>query len=51
VIGIKYDPGTLVGQSVQKTQGHYPSNTYSYATSINGGDIASSHDSIDIVPR
>jgi uncharacterized repeat protein (TIGR01451 family) len=51
VIGIKYDPGTLVGQSVQKTQGHYPSNTYSYATSINGGDITSSHDSIDVVPR
>jgi uncharacterized repeat protein (TIGR01451 family) len=53
VVGIKYDPGTLVGQSVTKsgTPPKYPTNTYSYSTSVNGSDISSSHDSIDVIPR
>jgi uncharacterized repeat protein (TIGR01451 family) len=51
VVGIKYDPGSLVGQPVSKSGGKYPTNTYSYSTSIDGGDIASSHDSIDVTPR
>jgi uncharacterized repeat protein (TIGR01451 family) len=51
IIGIKYDPGTLAGQAVAKSGGQFPSNTYSFSTSINGGDLASSHDNIGVIPR
>jgi hypothetical protein len=51
VIGIKYNPGTIVGQSVQKSGGVYPTNTYNYKTQINGTDVGTSKQGIDVKPR
>ena len=51
VIGIKYDTSTLVGQSVSKQGGHYPTNTYSYITKVNGTDFGGSAASVDVTPK
>ena len=53
IVGIKYDPGTLVGQAVSKsgTPPVFPTNTYNFSTAINGSTIATSLDSIQVVPR
>jgi uncharacterized repeat protein (TIGR01451 family) len=51
VIGIKYDTSTLVGQAVSKQGGHYPTNTYSYITKVNGTDFGGSGASVDVAPK
>jgi hypothetical protein len=48
VIGIKYDPGTIVGQSVSTP---FPTNTYSYSAKINGNLLGGSQQSIMVQPK
>jgi hypothetical protein len=47
-VGIKYDPGTLVGQLVTKP---YPTLPYSFLTYINNNAILSSQDSLKVNPK
>ncbi len=48
-IGIKYSPQNLVGQKVQKSGGKYPTNNYSWATSMGG--VTSGAVSIPVAPK
>jgi len=50
IIGIKYDPGTLDGQSVGNKP-PYPTNVYTFTTYLNGSVFGSSQDSINVKPR
>ena len=43
IVGIKYNPGTVVGTSVSTP---FPSSTYTFSTSVNGSLIATSPDSL-----
>jgi hypothetical protein len=47
-IGIKYDPGTLVGQAVTLP---YPTIPYTFVTAINNSVILSSQDSLKVNPK
>ena len=46
-VSIKYDPGSLVGQSTPSN----PTNVYTFVTSINGAPINTSTDSVNVKPR
>ena len=48
-ISIKYDPGTLVGQTVNGNP--KPTNTYTFTTWINGSAVPTSSDSVNVRPK
>jgi hypothetical protein len=47
-ISIKYDPGTLVGQTVPTSK---PTDVYTFVTWINTNQIITSSDSVNVISK
>ena len=47
-LSIKYNPGSLVGQKVSKP---YPTTSYTFKTILNGAEIITSWDSVNVTPK
>jgi hypothetical protein len=51
VLGIKYDPGTVVGTTVPGACGILPTNHYDFATKVNGTTVETDPDGLNLSPK